>query len=166
MNGKPQPGQRALRRGRASLENAAYLITACAAGQQPVFASPRAARVLIGGIQWLRDTGRIWIIGYVIMADHAHLLLVLLRGATLPKVMQVWKGFTARELRQKYGLSPPVWQRGYYDHAIRDAKDLRVRRDYLHDNPVRKSMVERAEDYKFSTANRAYEGDVDRSWMM
>ena len=161
----PKPGQRALRKGRASLENAAYFITARAAGQRPIFASPSVAHILIAGIRWLRDTGRIWIIGYVIIPDHVHLLLVLRRGATLSQVMQVWKGFMARELRQKCGLSPPVWQRGCYDHAIRDAKDLRVRLDYLHDNPVRKSMVETAEDYEFSTANSAYEGDVDRWWM-
>jgi len=120
----------------------------------------------MAGIRWLPNSGRIWILGYVIMPDHVHVVLVLRRGATLGKVMQVWKGFTARELHRKCGVPPPVWQRGYYDHAIRDARELRVRLDYLHDKPVRKSMVETAEDYEFSTANPAYEGDVDRSWMM
>jgi REP element-mobilizing transposase RayT len=99
------------------------------------------------------------------MPDHVHLVFALQPGVTLAKVMQVWKGHTARELRRNCGVPAPVWQRGYYDHMIRDPEDLRVRLSYIHDNPVRKRMVERAQEYQFSTAHPAYEDDVDRWWM-
>ena len=162
----PIPGHRALRKGRASVENAAYCVTSCAESRRPVFASSEAAEILIGGIRWLRETGRIWILGYVIMPDHVHLLFALRAGASLPTVMQAWKSFTARDLCRGCGALAPVWQRGYYDHMIRDTKDLWVRLDYMHHNPVRKHLVETAQEYRFSTAHPSCAGDVDAWWMV
>jgi putative transposase len=48
----------------------------------------------------------------------------------------------------------PVWQRGFTDHRIRDREDFEVRRDYIHQNPVRQRMVERPELYEYSSAYR------------
>ncbi|MGE4559132.1 MAG: hypothetical protein AB7E77_02940 [Desulfobulbus sp.] len=31
----------------------------------------------------------------------------------------------------------PVWQRNYYEHVIRDERDLHAIRQYLADNPVK-----------------------------
>jgi REP element-mobilizing transposase RayT len=41
----------------------------------------------------------------------------------------------------------PLWQRSYYDHVIRDDKDLAERRDYVAGNPAR---WEEDENYPFS----------------
>jgi len=166
VNRKPEPGQRALRKGRVSVENTAYFITTSTADARPIFAAPDAARIALDSLRWLREAGRVWILGYVVMPDHVHLVLVLREGVTLPKVMQVWKGFTARSLRGRCGVPPPVWQRGYYDHGIRDAKDLQIRLQYMHENPVRKGLVQVPNEYEFSTAHPSRRGDVDAWWMV
>lgn len=165
MKHNPNPGQRALRKGRVSIENTAYFITTCTADARPIFAAPDAAHIALDSLRWLREAGRVWLLGYVIMPDHVHLVLGLRQGASLSKVMQVWKGFTARSLREKCSVPPPVWQRGYYDHGIRDANDLQIRLDYMHDNPVRKGLVDAPGEYEFSTAHPSRQGDVDAWWM-
>lgn len=43
-----------------------------------------------------------------------------------------------------------MWQRSGFDHVIRADEDLRVIIEYLLNNPVRKGMVEKAEDYPYS----------------
>jgi putative transposase len=51
----------------------------------------------------------------------------------------------------------PIWQRGFTDHRIRDAHDFQIRLEYIHQNPVRARMVERAEMYPYSSAYRRRE---------
>ncbi len=55
----------------------------------------------------------------------------------LPEIVRAFKSFSARginELRRTPGH--PVWQRGYYDHVIREEQDLKRIRDYISSNPL------------------------------
>nr|WP_326127205.1 transposase [uncultured Oscillibacter sp.] len=47
----------------------------------------------------------------------------------LPKIVNTLKGLTSR----KAGY--PLWQRGYYEHIIRNDEDLENTRQYIRDNP-------------------------------
>ncbi len=38
------------------------------------------------------------------------------------------------------GASDPVWQRGYYDHIIRDETELNAIREYIANNPLQWSL--------------------------
>ena len=44
-----------------------------------------------------------------------------------------------------------VWQRRYWEHTIRDECDFHVRLDYIHYNPVKHALVDRAADWPHST---------------
>jgi putative transposase len=50
-------------------------------------------------------------------------------------------GFKAGSTREinvaRKTLGAPVWQRGFYDHVIRDEEDLERARRYIEENPVR-----------------------------
>jgi REP element-mobilizing transposase RayT len=43
------------------------------------------------GIRWRRDRDRIFVLGYVVMPDHVHLLMVLRGSHTLQTIIRVWK---------------------------------------------------------------------------
>jgi REP element-mobilizing transposase RayT len=45
-----------------------------------------------------------------------------------------------------------VWQTGFHPIAIVNERFFRQKLDYLHDNPVRKGYVERAEHWQYSSA--------------
>ncbi len=65
------------------------------------------------------------------------------RGGVTPRhglseVVRGFKSFSARrvnELRGTPGVS--VWQRGYYEHVVRNEEDLNRIREYIEGNPVR-----------------------------
>jgi putative transposase len=88
---------------------------------------------------------------FVVMPDHIHLLLTP-QGITLERVMGLIKGGFSHRLASKL----PVWQRGFTDHRIRDDSgddsDLEIRREYIHQNPVRARLVEQPEAYLYSSA--------------
>ncbi len=53
-------------------------------------------------------------------------------------VVGSFKPASAREInrrRRQWGV--PIWQRGYYDHVIRDEADLLRVREYMDSNPAR-----------------------------
>ncbi|MFI3191121.1 transposase [Crenothrix sp. D3] len=47
-----------------------------------------------------------------------------------------------------------VWQRRFWEHAIRDEQDFNRRVDYIHINPVKHGYVKRAADWQFSSFHR------------
>lgn len=184
----PRPGSphsADLRRGRVSMPGECYFITTCIEGKRPLLADASAAQIVINALRWLRDQGRIRLLGFVVMPDHVHVALTLrsraearsnigpendvcgsdLLVATLGEVMRSWKGFTGQKLVKELGIFAPVWQDGYYDSLLRDRRDFEKRLDYMHDNPRRRGLVTRAEEYPFSTAHPDYEKEIDWAWI-
>ena len=53
-----------------------------------------------------------------------------------------------------------VWQEGFSDHRIRDASDYGMHLTYIRQNPVRKNLSERAEDYLCTSAHAGLELDA------
>ena len=56
-----------------------------------------------------------------------------------------------------------VWQRRFWEHAIRDARDYAAQVDYVHFNPVKHGLVAHADAWPYSTFRRAVaRGDYPR----
>jgi putative transposase len=47
-----------------------------------------------------------------------------------------------------------IWQRRYWEHAIRDDDDLAKHIDYIHFNPVKHGYVSKVADWPHSTFHR------------
>jgi len=173
-----------LRKGRVSIPEHCYFITVCTEGRRPAFSSSAAATIIVDALRWLRDQGRIRLLGFVIMPDHIHVAFALRcaesrRGRrshevgapvggscwTLAGVMHTLKSFTAHKLRQELGVAPPLWQPGYRDHLLRDRRDFERHLAYMHENPVRKGLVKSAQEWPFSTAHPDYQCEIDWAWL-
>jgi len=93
------------------------------------------------------------------MPDHVHLLLTP-TGITLERAAQFIKGGFSFSVRKELGLNVEVWERGYVDHRIRDAADYQGHAEYVRQNPVKARLVERPEDYPYSSACGGFEMDA------
>jgi putative transposase len=105
---------------------------------------------------------------YSILSNHLHLLL-------LPKIapsrlLQSLKGATARQANRILGRTGEMfWQAESYDHWVRDDAEWRRIAVYIESNPVNAGLVQRAEDYPWSSASQRGEsaetslGAADRS---
>jgi len=47
-----------------------------------------------------------------------------------------------------------VWQRRYWEHLVRDERDLSAHVDYVHRNPVKHGHAQRVRDWPYSTVHR------------
>ena len=59
-----------------------------------------------------------------------------------------------------------IWQRRYWEHLIRDERDLNQHIDYVHANPVKHGHVTNAKDWPYSSFHRyVQEGVLPVDWM-
>jgi REP element-mobilizing transposase RayT len=74
---------------------------------------------------------------WVVMPNHVHTLVSLRNGATLDKLLQSWKGFTAHEINRLNGQHGAFWQKDYFDRLIRNADHFWNCVRYIRHNPVK-----------------------------
>ena len=160
-----RPHREALRKGRRSVARTCYFVTSRAARRgTDVLIRGEAPWIIIEALRWLHDAGRIRLMGYCVMPDHLHFLMVLLEGSGLTGVMHSFGSFTGHRIVEATTARPPVWDEGYHDHAIRNEREFRTRLAYMHDNPVRAGLVGQAEEWPYSTAHEDLAHDIDWAW--
>lgn len=75
----------------------------------------------------------------------------------------------ATEHRSKVNLrrgERGIWQRQFWEHTIRDDRDYAVHMDYIHFNPVKHGLVQRAAAWPFSSFHRCVaNGRYPASWL-
>ena len=147
-----KPGHAALRKGRVSLENSAYLVTMVTDDRIRYFEDAGAARAAarcFDDVTLLRDAR---MLAWVLMPDHAHWLLQLGEKDDLGLVMNRIKSASARLVNQGLKRQGSLWDSAYHDHALRSEEDLRTVARYIISNPLRAGLVRRAGDYPFWNA--------------
>src|ERR1700723_3722289 len=127
-----------------------YFVTTNTLNRRLVFKHHPNAELLMEKLEHYRPSFLLH--AFVVMPDHIHLLLSP-QGVALERVMAFVKGGFSHQLASKLS----VWQRGYTDHRVRDGDEFQMRRQYIHDNPVRAKLVELPELYPYSSAYRSEE---------
>ena len=81
---------------------------------------------------------------YVIMPNHVHILLRVVRDPGAPRssppTNAVSKYVTALKKFTNRAFGENLWQRGFHDHIIRDDTDYLRRWQYIDENPKKWSM--------------------------
>ena len=146
--------------------------------RQPFLARPRSCEWFLDNLLEAKRKVSFDLWGYVVMPDHVHLLLLPTRGSRMAQMLYAVKqpvtlravrwvrknapSFLGRmEDRQPNGkVTRRFWQRGGgYDRNLRSVHDVHEKLTYLHENPVRRGLVDRAEDYLYSSARAWLLGD-------
>ncbi|MGA8431439.1 MAG: transposase [Candidatus Sulfotelmatobacter sp.] len=90
----------------------------------------------------------------VVMPDHVHLLLTPWADEQgwphpLPFLLKLIKGMSARSVNKLEGRIGPVWQEESFDHIIRGEENFHETMEYIRQNPVRRGLVAKPEDYRW-----------------
>ncbi len=101
---------------------------------------------------------------YCIMPNHVHLLLQSLIEKFPPskmvsaispiaEIMRLLKGRTARYCNLALNRSGKFWHHEYYDHYVRDEKEMERIILYILNNPVKAGLAKEWKDWKFTYVN-------------
>ena len=133
-----------------------YFITASAYMHQNLFQRTETADLLLSTIFRYRDANAFSVHEFVVMPNHIHLLMSIEDGCSVGRAMQLVKGGFSHAIGQAGMKLKAVWQPSYYEHRVRDNGDYSHIRTYIHQNPVRRMLVESAQNYPYSSANTLY----------
>ena len=157
-----------------SRDSQALYITIVAKDRLPVFQTNTIKDITCRAIDEARNSGGFLLFAYVIMLDHMHLLTNC--PNTSANVLRYLKGITGRrvidylkeknyqtslaklrheEWKRKHSYS--LWQQEKNVFSIYSEAMFMQKVNYIHLNPVRAQMVERAIDYRWSSA-RIWQG--------
>jgi REP element-mobilizing transposase RayT len=175
---------------RFHLEGHIYYITTVVYNRLPIFTRPSFINPLFDSLNFYRYKQQFKLLGYVIMPDHFHLIIWPFGEATVSDIMRDYKEFTAKRIiRQaevegikdwvtafqqaghETGRSEnKVWQDSYWDENVYTEHFLRQKLNYIHRNPLRAGLVERPEDYLYSSYRNYEFGEkwlieIDRGWL-
>ena len=90
--------------------------------------------------------------GFVVMPDHMHLLLLPSPGRRISPLVQELKISTSRKVNAHRGARGQIWQKGFFDRFMRTPKEFRKTLAYIHQNPVRKGLVDDPTSWRWSSA--------------
>ena len=135
----------------------ALFITFCKLGREPFPAEARSAILK----HCLHDHGKRYELhAAVVMPEHVHLLLTPLRDEQgwphgLPAILKLIKGCSARTVNKLGSGSGPVWQEESFDHVLRSSENFTEKLEYIRQNPVRRLLDPRSEEYLWLWVNPA-----------
>ena len=133
-----------------------------------LFDNDRIKDAFLDELARAREATGFLLLGYVVMPEHVHAVVApKLPDAPIPRVLRVLKGpFAHRVLTRWEELHAPVlanlidasgqrrfWQPGGgYDRNVRVDGELVEKLDYMHANPVKRGLVGRPTDWRWSSA--------------
>src|SRR5215467_3309551 len=127
-----------------------YFITICAHMQQNLFQRDEIAALLVATPMKYRDAGEYELHEYVVMPNHIHVLLSI-DHQNLGRVVQFIKGGFSHSLSEHGIVFRAVWEQRYHDRRVRDENEFAEFSHYIRQNPVRKGLVDHAEEYTYSS---------------
>jgi len=93
---------------------------------------------------------------WVIMPNHAHILLRPNPDASLSVIMKSIKSVSSHKINKLLGRTGSVWQPDYFDRYIRDAEHYAKARRYIEKNPVKAGLCAEPSDWEFSSAGTTF----------
>src|SRR5437868_7000902 len=112
------------------------------------------AQLFIEVLLHYRRQGKYLLHEFVLMPDHFHVLIT--PAITLERALQLIKGGFSFRARKELGFGGEIWQTSFYDRRVRDIKEYRAFREYIHRNPVKRGLVGELGDYAYSSAGRGF----------
>jgi putative transposase len=97
------------------------------------------------------------VFGYVVMPEHVHLLLSEPGKDLLAVGLQALKISVSKRAKER-----PFWQARYYDFNVFTYAKRIEKLDYMHWNPVKRGLVEKPEDWLWSSCRYYQTGQQGR----
>lgn len=151
----------------------------------PLFTRPETVAIIFDSLRFLMKEN-LKVYAYVILENHLHLVV---QSDDLGRDMARFKSYTSKQLlvylsdnnvRQileqlafykkahKQDRTYQLWQEGVHPEWIQNDEMMRQKIEYIHQNPVKRGYVDKAEHWRYSSA-RDYAGadgmlEVNRLW--
>ena len=101
-----------------------------------LLARPGVAEIVVATLKRGESLHACRLHAYGIMPNHVHVILELAEGGDLEALMQCWKSSSSHRINKVLGRHGGLWQKDYYNHIIRTAREYAFQMDYVYRNDV------------------------------
>ena len=155
-----------------------YFFTVVSHKRRPILASEFARKHLRHAFEKVRSKRPFETIALCLLPEHLHCIWklpeddaefsirwsLIKRDFTTNYLKEGGPEFTQSNSRSKH-RHRGVWQKRFWEHQIRDERDLQTHIDYIHYNPIKHGLVKALDDWPWSTYHKYVEsgryGKVD-----
>ncbi len=176
---------------RIRTEGSVFYITTNISNRLRIFSSPSFIIKILDSLNFYRYQFKCRLCGYVIIADHLHLLIYPVgESSVVSDFMRDFKRFTSGRISRQAELEgktewvavfqesgeetkraeKKVWQDSFWEQSVYTDKFMREKLNYIHMNPVRAGLVDEPSKYPYASY-RNYESDdntlieIDKDWI-
>ena len=148
---------------RAKFPGGYYFFTVVTYKRKRIFSHEASRTLLRNAIKEAQRSYPFEVIAFCLLPDHLHCIWKLPKNdADFSKRWSFIKGYFSRNYHanqktavlsasRKNKEEAAIWQRRFWEHQIRDEKDLQKHVDYIHYNPVKHGLVTSPEEWLWST---------------
>ncbi|MDP3331319.1 MAG: transposase [Methylococcaceae bacterium] len=148
---------------RAYTPGGSYFFTVVTLNRAPIFINEERVEILRQAFRKVMETLPFQIDAMVVLPEHLHCIWQMPDGDV--DYSSRWREIKKAASRQISTATNKrnermVWQRRFWEHAIRDEDDWRRHVDYIHYNPVKHGLVNQPSDWPWSSFRNA----VNKGW--
>jgi putative transposase len=126
-----------------------YFLTLCTHGRRKVLTNRQLVQEMIDVLRECCTGHSYAVYAFCFMPDHLHLVVAGMNvSATLRLFVRALKGVSAFRARA-LGITN-LWQKGFYDHVVRDGEGADRAAWYVFMNPVRARLVKDLGEWSYS----------------
>jgi putative transposase len=140
-----------------------HFVTFSCHGRHQKFREPCWRDLFVRCLEQTRVRFQVRVYGFAVMPEHVHLLLSEPDRDSLASAVQSLKLAVAKRARTLSSVSTvtlPFWEKRYYDHNVRNYDKFVEKLRYIHRNPVVRGLVEKPEDWGWSSFRHYATGEV------
>jgi len=154
----------------------AYFITMTTVGWIDIFTRKNHKLAIIDSLKYCQENKGLEIYGWVLMHSHLHLICRAAEGFRLSDILRDFKKFTSKKIVKQIEDDPEsrrewllpllhkycdhlkreqnykLWQDGNHAKVIYSNNFFYDKLNYIHQNPVHDMIVDKPEEYLFSSA--------------
>ncbi|MDD2800124.1 MAG: transposase [Methylococcales bacterium] len=148
---------------RAYIPGGSYFFTVVTLNRAPIFINEERVEILRQAFRKVMKTKPFQIDAIVVLPEHLHCIWQMPDSDV--DYSSRWREIKKAASRQINTATNKrnermVWQRRFWEHAIRDEDDWRRHVDYIHYNPVKHGLVNQPSDWPWSSFRNA----VNKGW--
>jgi len=161
---------------RAFIPGGTYFFTVVTFERRHILTSELSRPILREAIEYIRELHPFTVDAICLLPDHLHCIWTLPDGDT--NYSTRWSAIKAlfskkylagggqaserSNSRSRKG-EVAIWQRRFWEHAVRDGDDFNRHVDYIHYNPVKHGLVENPRDWQWSSFHRYVRAELYES---
>ena len=128
-----------------------FFFVTCSLSRRRRLLSDEDFGCLAKAIQSARASHHFLLTAWVFLPDHWHAIIFPHHPLTISRVMEVIKVRSTLQTNLRRKQSGQLWQGRFLDHALRTAEKYHACLDYIHHNPVKRSLVKTPEEWAWSS---------------